>query len=141
MWKLHSQYIIFYTIFDEKIYIRNNAQLLLDFVWNILHQLLGITDANDRSIVLFTDINLATLRIGKTAYPFQIFVTSRFFPFYVLAFCHHAFTSIYLAFPRSAFTILSLFVFVKKLSVPQVSSNKTLSLIQCACPEYVLRWP
>ena len=72
---------IFQSIFGEKVYIRNDAQLVLDFIWNILHQLLCIADSNDSAIILLADINLTALRIGKAAYPFQIFVAPGFFPY------------------------------------------------------------
>ncbi len=53
------------------------------------HQLLGILHTAHLAIILYTHIKDTTLCIGKATNPFLVFVTPRFFEFYVLKFCWH----------------------------------------------------
>ena len=66
--------------------VRNNPKPGLDLIWDILEQFLCILNSYDASIITYTNIDRATLRIGKAAYPFEVFVFPTFLVFYVLTF-------------------------------------------------------
>ena len=79
---------IVFPVFRMFIHISNNTQSRLDLVRNILQQFLGVLNTNHSPCIINTDIDGATLSIGKAAYPFQVFIPPGFLIFDVLTFCH-----------------------------------------------------
>jgi hypothetical protein len=75
--------------FREQIDVCHDSQFVLDFVWQIIKQALGILNTNDGSIVTFFNIYFPALSIGKAANPFQILIMPGFLPLYVLALKSH----------------------------------------------------
>ena len=82
---------ILLSVFLFQINIHQDAHHVAHLVRNVLHQLLGILYTAHFAIVLYTHIKGAALCIGKTAYPFLVFVAPRFFELYVLGFGIHVF--------------------------------------------------
>jgi len=64
--------------------INNDAHSIPDLVRNVFQQLLGITDSDNFSGIITTNIKLAALSIRKAAYPLQVFIPPGFFPFNIL---------------------------------------------------------
>ena len=89
--------IRFYDDFDvfvlgrgisQEVYVGNDSEGVLYFVWDVLGKFFGFVYSYDVSAVVDTDVELATVGIGKAAYPFEVFVTPCFFVFEVLVFGH-----------------------------------------------------
>lgn len=79
------------------------------FVRNIFYQLFGILCTAYFTIVFYyADAKYIALCISKTVYPFQKFVTSRFFELYVLRFAWHISNIYYTAFLIELFQNLNL---------------------------------
>lgn len=72
----------------KQIYICDNSKLVLDFVRDIFQQSFTVLYSNNLSVIIYADINSTTLRVGKTAYLFQILIPPGFFPLYILLFSH-----------------------------------------------------
>ena len=66
---------IILTVLGKQIDICDDAHCILDLVWDILKELLAVRDANNLSVITDTDIDSASAGIGKSAYPFQVFVS------------------------------------------------------------------
>ena len=79
----------------QQIHICNNAQMGDNLIRNVLHQAFAVVHTDDFLLIIHTDVDTATTGIGKTAYPFQIFVAPTFFVFNVLAFAVLYFCHIY----------------------------------------------
>ena len=62
------------------------TQLIADFVGQILQQFLGMLQVDHFAIVIFADVDPPTLRIGKPANPFQIFILPGLLPLDALRF-------------------------------------------------------
>ena len=79
---------VFPAVFFQKVDRDNNAHGLANLVGDILKQLAGIGKACDVTLIVTADTELAALRVGVAADPFQILVLPLAFPLYVLAFGH-----------------------------------------------------
>ena len=77
------------SIAYHKIDIRHYAKKRNNLVWNILHQFLGICDADGSAGIIHANDQLAALRIGKAANPLQVLVVPRLLEFYCLCFAFH----------------------------------------------------
>ena len=86
--RIHTYLNVIFTIFGQQIDIHDNTKNIPHFIWDIFQQLFTILYTNDISIVIGSNIYLAALSICKTTDPFQILITSGFFPFCVLVFFH-----------------------------------------------------
>ena len=60
--------------------LHQNTENIPRLVRDVFHQLACIPDAGDLALIVAPDRQHAAFRIGKTAYPFQIFVPPRRFP-------------------------------------------------------------
>ena len=79
---------IFSAAFPQQVHIRHNPYGVSNFVGKVLKELLAAGHANDRAVILYSDINMPALRVGKTADPFQVFVPPGFLILDVLIFRH-----------------------------------------------------
>ena len=73
----------------QQINVTHYAKRGYYLVGYIFQQAVGIADTYYLLIVGNANVDPAALRIGEAAYPFQIFVTPRFFVLYVLIFSHY----------------------------------------------------
>ena len=79
---------VFLGIYRKQVYIYQQAQCIPDFIRDIFHELLGILQSDDMSLVIYAYKNLSTLSIRKTAYPLDILISPRFLVLDVLTFGH-----------------------------------------------------
>ena len=77
---------ILLIVFDKKVYISHNAQIIDNFVRYVFHQFFRFRQTYYFLIVVNTDIYTTSLRVGKPTNPFEVFVAPSFFIFYVLTF-------------------------------------------------------
>ncbi len=73
---------MYFLVFCKQVDIFHDAQIVDNLVGNVLHQFLGIGQANHFFVVVHADVDATAMRIGEAAYPFQIFVSPR-----LLVFC------------------------------------------------------
>ena len=69
--------------------IRNDTEFIDDLVWEFLQQRFDIGQPNGCPIIRSADIQDASLRIGKTANPFQPLVFPNGFVLNNMRFLHH----------------------------------------------------
>ena len=92
-WRHHNLDVFFFS-FCKQVYILYDAKIIDNLVGNVFHQFLGIRQTYHLLLIIHSDKNATTLRIGETTYPFQIFVSPRFFIFYILTFIKHVVSSL-----------------------------------------------
>ncbi len=68
---------------------REYACIVDNLVGQILHLLMKVINTDDCQIIIYADINLTTMSIGKARYPFQILVLPNALVLYVLIFLIH----------------------------------------------------
>ena len=66
---------------SNQIHINNQPKSIANFVRNIFHKLLRISNATNRAVITLTNVKHSALSICKPANPFEIFITPRFFVF------------------------------------------------------------
>ena len=84
---------ILFARFGQKINIYHDSQQIAHLVGNVFHQLFGVLHALHLALIVNANKQATTLRIGKAAYPFEIFVSPSQFVFYVLLLGFHACSS------------------------------------------------
>ncbi len=84
--RIHTYLNVIFTILGQQIDIHDNAKNIPHFIGDIFQQLFTILHTDNIAIVIGSNIYFASLSICKTTDPFQILITSGFFPFSVLIF-------------------------------------------------------
>ena len=84
----HLDLNVLQAILLQEIHVGNDAHGVLDLVGDILQQPLPVCQAHDRAVITDADIDRAALGIGKSAYPFQVFVPPGFLILNVLVLKH-----------------------------------------------------
>ena len=71
-----------------EINVTNDAQVTADFAGNLFQKFCGLAHADHLTLVIYADIDDASLCISKSADPFEIFISPTFFVLRVLLFRH-----------------------------------------------------
>ena len=73
--RLNFDFNIIESILGMLIDIRNNSKSGLNLIRNVLKQFLCVLNPYNSSVITYANVDRTALRIGKSAYPFQVFVT------------------------------------------------------------------
>ena len=97
---VHNNLDVFPAVHLMQVDLGHDAERGDNLVGDVLHQPFAVGDAHNFMIVVHTDIDSAALRIGETAYPFEVFVAPRLLILDVLLFfgcylCHLAYLIVY----------------------------------------------